>query len=122
MALLVQPCSGCSLLLVSFYCCRLCACLTGLVCLADRAYSLLRSNSELIASLALIIKSDVHLPSLFVRVFLDFALRSPRVARRSLIECSARQCLYGFVDALGLGSVLSILVGSAFVRVMSLRD
>jgi hypothetical protein len=94
MALLVQPCSGCSLLLVLLYYSLLCACLTGLVCLADRAYSLLRSNSELFASVALIIKSDVYLPTLFVRVFFYFALRSQRVARHSLSEYSARQCMY----------------------------
>jgi hypothetical protein len=122
MALLLQPCSGCILLLVSLFWWLLCARLTGLVCLADRAYSLLRSNSELIASVALIIKCDVHLPTLFLRVFLDFALRSQRLARRSLSECSARQCLYGLVDALGLGGVLSILVGSAFIRGISCRD
>jgi hypothetical protein len=86
LALLVQPFSGCSQLLVSLYGRLMGARLTGHVCMADRAYSLSRSNSELTASVALIVEGDVQLPTLLVRVLLDFALRSQRVARRSLID------------------------------------
>jgi hypothetical protein len=122
MALLVQLGSCYSLLFLSLYGWLLRTRLTCHVCMADRAYSLSRFNSELIASDALIVDGDVDLPTLLVRMFLDFLLLSRRSARCSLSELFSRQRVYGFVDALGLGGVSSILLGSVVIFVLSWCD
>jgi ABC-type multidrug transport system ATPase subunit len=118
-ALLGQPGRGCIPLLEALSGRLSGARLTGHVGMADKSFALSPHNSELNAAVALIGDGDVNLPTLSVRELIDFALRSRRVARRSLSEEEARQRVDAVVDALGLGGVASSLVGSAFIRRIS---
>jgi hypothetical protein len=65
---------------------------------ADKAFSFKHQNSELHASSAVIGEGAVHLPTLLLPQFFDFALQFRRVVRRWLSEDIARQRVYGVVE------------------------